>query len=181
MAGHKTLVVYYSRTGNTRRVAEALASALDAQVDALVDVRDRRGLLGYLSASVSGILGQRTSLRGELHDPSVFDLVVIGTPLWNGGVSAAVRSYLSSYWSRLPEVAFFATCSTTDCARAFDQMKQLADRDPEGLLRVTEAQLRSGSYETAANAFAERLGTHLSMPVRHLPVTPSDAAPPPGM
>jgi flavodoxin len=38
----KTLVAYYSRTGNTKRVAEALAENLNADIDAIVsDTKDK--------------------------------------------------------------------------------------------------------------------------------------------
>ena len=47
MTTSKVLVVYYSRTGATRRLAEALANALQADIEPITD-RENRSDFGYL-------------------------------------------------------------------------------------------------------------------------------------
>jgi flavodoxin len=42
----KTLVVYYSRTGTTRKVAEAIAGILRCDIEEVVDTKKRSGILG---------------------------------------------------------------------------------------------------------------------------------------
>jgi flavodoxin len=46
----KTLVVYYSRTGKTRFVAERVASELKADIEEVVDLKNRSGRFGFLKA-----------------------------------------------------------------------------------------------------------------------------------
>ena len=41
MTASKVLVVYYSRTGATRRLAEALAKALQADIEPIIDRKNR--------------------------------------------------------------------------------------------------------------------------------------------
>ena len=48
MANFRTLVVHYSRTGTTRKVAESLAAKLLCDSEVIIEERDRSGLLGYL-------------------------------------------------------------------------------------------------------------------------------------
>ena len=36
-----TLVVYYSRTGNTKAIGEAIAEALNADIDEIIDLKKR--------------------------------------------------------------------------------------------------------------------------------------------
>lgn len=48
MTASKALVVYYSRTGTTRRLAEVLAKALQADIELVIDKKNRSGTLGYL-------------------------------------------------------------------------------------------------------------------------------------
>ncbi|MEM3692877.1 MAG: hypothetical protein QXI39_02505 [Candidatus Bathyarchaeia archaeon] len=40
----KTLVVYYSRTGNTRKVAESIAQILGSDIEEVLDERKRTGV-----------------------------------------------------------------------------------------------------------------------------------------
>ena len=47
----KSLVVYYTRTGNTKFVAETIAAELGSDIEEVVDIKKREGTLGYMSAS----------------------------------------------------------------------------------------------------------------------------------
>jgi flavodoxin len=51
MTASKVLVVYYSRTGATRTLAEALAKALQADIEPIIDRKNRSGIFGYRVAS----------------------------------------------------------------------------------------------------------------------------------
>lgn len=46
----KIMIVYYSRTGNTHKVAEDMASRLGAGTERLIDRKNRKGLLGYIKS-----------------------------------------------------------------------------------------------------------------------------------
>ena len=59
----KALVVYYSRTGNTKHVAEMIAGALKADLEELVDKRGREGFLGYLRSGRDAIRDKTTELK----------------------------------------------------------------------------------------------------------------------
>jgi hypothetical protein len=55
----KTLVVYYSRTGNAKFVAETAAKELGADVEEIVDRKSRAGPLGWVSAGKAGSRGKK--------------------------------------------------------------------------------------------------------------------------
>jgi flavodoxin len=42
----KSLVVYYSRSGNTRFVAEQISEEIGADIEEIIDIKKRKGLLG---------------------------------------------------------------------------------------------------------------------------------------
>ena len=45
----KTLVACYSRTGNTRKVGELISKSLNADMDVIIDMKDRtRKIIGWL-------------------------------------------------------------------------------------------------------------------------------------
>ena len=78
-----TLVVYYSLTGHTRQIAEAIAAALDADLEAIEDTFNRDTVLGRPRSAIEGLLGLSSSISPPKHDLSEYDLVVVGTPVWS--------------------------------------------------------------------------------------------------
>ena len=104
-----TLVVYYSLTGNTRPIAEAIAAALDADLEVIEDTFNRDAGLGRPRSAIEGLLGLRSRITPPKHDLSEYDLVVVGTPVWAARLSSPVRAYLSQQRASLERVAFFCT------------------------------------------------------------------------
>jgi len=144
------LVVFFSRTGKVRRVAEAIAAELGADVEEVVDTRNRRGLFGLLNAAWDAILRRAARIEEPAHEPADYDLVVIGTPVWAWSVSAPVRGYLAHERGRLPEVAFFAVARGQGAARAVRVMAHLAGKEPRATLPLVRLYgVRHSSLERA--------------------------------
>ena len=90
----KTLVVYYSRTGKTRFVAEKMASELKADIEEVVDLKNRSGRFGFLRAGYDATRGNETKIWETKKSPSDFELIVVGTPVWNSRPASAISTYL---------------------------------------------------------------------------------------
>lgn len=141
----RILVVYYSRSGHTKRLAEQIAQAASADIEAIVDPTDRSGALGYLRSAYQAFRQRTVQIGPSKHDASAYDLVVVGTPIWDASVSSPVRSYLAREAGRLPAVAFFCTCGGRGGERAFAQMARECGKTPTTTLIVRDAELpRSG-------------------------------------
>ena len=89
----KTLVVYYSRTGKTRFVAEKVASELKADIEEVVDLKNRSGRFGFLRAGYDATRGNETEIGKTQKSPSNFELIVVGTPVWNSRPASAISTY----------------------------------------------------------------------------------------
>jgi flavodoxin len=57
-----TLVVYYSRTGKTRFVAEKVVAELKADIEEIVDLKNRKGRFGFLKAGYDATRGNGTEI-----------------------------------------------------------------------------------------------------------------------
>lgn len=95
------LVVYYSRTGTTRRVATELAAIGGWDVEPLIDMKPRDGLIGYGRSLLDSILGRTTQLAAPRHNPADYDLVVVGTPVWSASISTPIRTWLEEHVGHL--------------------------------------------------------------------------------
>ena len=104
----KRLVAYYSRTGITKRIGEELAEALEADSEEIVDQKSRKGRIGWLKAGMDATLQKMTEIKVQ-KTPKDYDVVIVGTPIWNGRVTPAIRTYLQSHDFSKRKIAFFTT------------------------------------------------------------------------
>jgi hypothetical protein len=89
--GKSMLVVYYSLTGNTERVAEDLAARLGADLERVDDRKNRSGFFGHLSAALDSVRERPAQITYIGKYPSDYALTLIGTPTWVGRMTPAVR------------------------------------------------------------------------------------------
>jgi flavodoxin len=157
MRNPKVLVVYYSRTGTTKQVADAIVGALGCDVEGIVDTRNRRGFFGYLRSGFEAASRRLTTLEPLQHDPAAYDLIVVGTPIWNASLSSPVRTYLSLHKGRLKNVAFFCTYGGSGARRVFAQMTEACGLKPLNLLDIREGQVKRGEHTGLVHNFVESL------------------------
>ena len=90
----KTLVVYYTRTGNSKFAAETIAAEVGADREEVVDLKNRKGRLAFLSAGRDAMRGKLTEIAQTKRNPLDYDLIVIVQPVWAGSPTPAIRTYL---------------------------------------------------------------------------------------
>ncbi|MBS1118946.1 MAG: flavodoxin [Deltaproteobacteria bacterium] len=171
----RLLVVYYTRTGATRRLAGSIAAELGADVDEIVDVADRSGVLGYLRSGFQATFRRPAPIGPAVRDPASYDLVIIGTPIWNMSVSSPVRSYLDRHRGRFRKVGFFCTCGGSGADRVFAQMAEVGEAKPVATLVVRDADLESSA--PAVERFAAEIVRALGA-TPPPPISPSPRIPP---
>lgn len=119
------LCVYYSRTGTTEKLMREIAEDLSCEIIRLDDGVDRSGLRGWLRSGLQAMARRLPAVKPpETSLPlSIYDLVIIGTPVWAGRCSSPVRSFLVEYGSELRQVAYVITRSSDlRYEEVFDQM-----------------------------------------------------------
>jgi flavodoxin len=120
----KSLIVYYSRTGNAKFVAETIASTIDADVEEVVDLKKRSGLVGFLSGGKDATQGKETEIAETKHQPKDYDLIILGTPVWSSSPTPALRTYISQNNLSDKKVALFFTAKKEN-QKAIDKTKAL--------------------------------------------------------
>jgi len=90
----KSLVVYYTRDGNTRFVAETIAAEIGADLEEVIDLKKRSGIFGYLSGGRDAIQGKETKISPSVKSPAGYELIVVGSPIWAGRPAPALTTYL---------------------------------------------------------------------------------------
>lgn len=153
----RVLVVYYSRSGTTRAVAEALAELLGGDIEEISETKGRDGWRGYLRSLIDG-MEKRPSLTARWKlDPGSYDLVVIGTPIWAWSLSAPVHAYLIAHRGKIRTGAFFCTYEATGSDSVFTQMAKYLGKSPRAVCAITSSEVASKSYGPQLEAFVADL------------------------
>lgn len=153
----RTLVVYYSLSGTTRRVAETIADLLGADLDEIEDPSDRRSPLGYLRSVFEALAKGLPAIRSR-RDPRQYDLVVLGTPVWAGTMASPMRSYLFSHRDALEHIACFCTMGGRGAQAALREMQALCGVEGVPTYSVAEKDVSSGRFEAKLRGFIGLLG-----------------------
>ncbi|MDD1670219.1 MAG: NAD(P)H-dependent oxidoreductase [Methanomicrobiales archaeon] len=75
-------IVYHSETGNTRKVAEAVAKATGAVLIPVKDLANYNKITMYLVGAGRAHKGEKAAIEPSKIDVSAYDLVVVGSPVW---------------------------------------------------------------------------------------------------
>jgi flavodoxin len=135
----KTLVIYYSRTGKTKFVAEKVAAKLKAEIEEVVDLKSRSGRFGFLKAGYDATRGNETEIEETKKSASDFEIIVIGTPVWNSRPASAISTYLKRNDFAGKKVAVFCTNEGMGEEKAVDRTKALiSNGDVVGELVVSK-------------------------------------------
>jgi len=150
----KSLVAYYSRTGNTKTLAEAIADTLNADIEPIVSDTTGKGM-GRLV--LQALFNVQAGIDQTTKDPSSYDVVIVGTPVWSYTMSTPVRTYLAKNKGKFKSVAFFCTYGGTGGERALKSMESFCGKTAVGMLDIVEKELRSGEYVEKVKRFATKL------------------------
>jgi flavodoxin len=121
----KALVVFYSLSGNTARVARDIAKRINADVECIQDTQHGSGVFAYLKDVIDAVRGVSAKIHAPLRDPRDYSLVIVGTPVWAGCITPAARAYLERTLGRLAEVAFFVTSGNTSASKVVPAMESI--------------------------------------------------------
>jgi flavodoxin len=152
----KILVVYYSRTGNTERVARDLASRLGADIEKITDKKKRSGLLGILSISKDIMKQKGTEIEEIQKNPAGYDIVAIGTPVWGPIPASAVSAYLEKTKADLPKAVFFTTSGSSTPENTVAYLEKIAGKKAVYYFGFNSEELKdAGLYESKISSVVE--------------------------
>ncbi|MGB9937673.1 MAG: flavodoxin family protein [Methanobacterium sp.] len=105
----KSAVIYYSRTGKTSAAAKALAEKTSGDLIEIKDLKNRKGIIGWIRAAMDARAMKITSIEPSTIDTSRYDRIFIGTPVWAGKPAPAINTVLKNFNLSGKDVTLFAT------------------------------------------------------------------------
>jgi menaquinone-dependent protoporphyrinogen IX oxidase len=153
----RTLIVYYSRTGLTRKVAVALAGLLGADLAEIRCDQYGPGILRYIRAAYDSVRGKLPSIELPPAVRQPYDLVIIGTPMWTGHPALPIRAFLAGGTKLPSRVALFVTRIGAPPERTFADMEARLPAAAEAKLALKSGDVRHDRFSQALKDFAAQL------------------------
>ncbi len=166
MSNQRVLVIFHSSSGNTRRVAQAIAEALNADLEQIqptrpfeVDITQKgaRNFRNMGRAAIRSLLKRAASIQPVAHAPAAYDLVIVGTPVYANSLPAPTRAFLKQYRADLLRVAFFCTGLDPENARVFELMANASEKAPVVTVAVHAPTVTEGTFHSQIEAFIAAL------------------------
>ncbi|MFX1453593.1 MAG: flavodoxin family protein [Promethearchaeota archaeon] len=154
----KSLVVFYSRTGTTKKIAELISSNLKSEIEEIIDTTKRTGfIIGFLKSGYAAMKEKLTIIEEIQKSPELYDLIILGTPIWASRMTPAIRTYISKNKSKFKRVAFFCTEGGNKGFKAFESMETFCDIKPLSTLEINKKEIKEGSHIDKIKSFTQKL------------------------
>lgn len=122
----RTLVVYFSRSGNTELMALEIAKSYAADVVRLEAEHYRLGLMGWINA-MTDARGEQAAITPEKVDLSAYDRIFVGSPIWLYSPAPPVWQFVASNDLTGKDVVLFNTFNSKFEPLFVDRFKQNVD------------------------------------------------------
>ena len=122
---NKILIVYYSLTGNTHLIAEAIKEQTGADVERLKPIKDLKSESGtrFFWGGMHAKMKQKPKLEPLKYDPKDYDLIFLGTPVWAWTLTPPIRSYLELIDLSSKNLAIW-NCAAGNGIKAMERLKK---------------------------------------------------------
>ena len=153
MAVSKVLVVVYSYTGTSRRVAKLLCSQHDWYLGEVAETRPRKGVLGMLRCLLDSKFRLKPPIRYDGPSPADFDAVVLVSPIWALQLASPMRSFVAMERQHLPDLAVVSVMGGEGAPNAVAEITSLCGHVPILSTALTAREVDDGSHAARLHAF----------------------------
>ena len=159
----KCLIVFYSRTGTARKVARTVISIIGQQtsfkcdLEELIDPTNRAGTAGYKLSYQEAVEKKQAPIKPTMHDPSSYDLVILGSPVWVYTMASALRTYMAKNAGKVKNAAFFCTYDFSGNKTTLQDMQELLGKPPIATFYTTTKEVVKGRHIQTVQNFVAAL------------------------
>ncbi|HEY7644972.1 MAG TPA: hypothetical protein VH858_08035 [Hyphomicrobiales bacterium] len=164
----KSLVVFYSRTGNTSLVASKIAALLNAETERILSRQAYDGPFGFAKAAFHSLTDRDVAIDPTKLTPDSYDLVVVAGPIWAGRIAPPVRTFLRRFRGHFKHAAFCVTHGGSAAATSFHQMETACEIRPLATLAVKAGDIAAGQYDLPVRTFVSTIENELGQDIRRM-------------
>lgn len=152
MKKNKTLVVFYSRTGNTKKVGKEIAGYLKADV-CEIESSKYPGFFGFLRAGLQAVFKKKPLIKFD-KNPDDYGLIILGTPNWGSKMASPVRSFIDG--KRFDNAGYFCVQGGSGGEKVLDEIEKLCGNAIAKMI-INDKEIKEGNYKEKIKEFCEKL------------------------
>ena len=159
----KSLVVYYSMSGNCEMVAGKIAEYTGADVLRLEPVKayPDSGFKKFFWGGKSAVMGDTPELNPYGFDASKYETIIIGFPVWASRMAPPLKTFVADNLEALKDkkISSFACQGGSGAEKAFSQLCGMLKRDSlDATLVLNDPKSRNNSEnEKTIEAFCDKI------------------------
>jgi flavodoxin len=154
----KTLIVFYSMSGNTKNVAKEIAKISGADTLELHPIQKYpdKGMKKFLWGGKSAVMGEKPVLQPYIFNADKYDMIIFGSPVWASSFTPPLRTFIDDNREQLDNKrkAAYVCFMGSGGQKALSKLKKFLGTDS------FEAELELGGKddrETKIKNFCEKL------------------------
>lgn len=168
------LVVYYSRTGTARQVAQQLGRIAQAHVGEIIDSKPRTGFRGDLRCVLDALLRREPKFRYAGPAPTRYRSVILVAPVWLRHLAAPMRAFLARGPQLPRHVGVVSVMAREGAYRAVQEVADAIRRNPAAVLAIRQQEVLNGTAAPSMERFLEELSSagRATQPLRPAELSP---------
>jgi flavodoxin len=155
----KILVAYYSRTGHNQVLANKIAETLNADLEEVIDLKSRKGIVGWIIGGRDSMTKQLTKIKKTTKNPAEYDLAVIVSPLWVGVAAPAMREYIVENKDKFKNIAVASISADGRSQAVITDVEELSGLKISSSFHISDAEFRK-DYKQKFDDFIKSIKTN---------------------
>lgn len=151
----KTLIAYYSRSNITKEVAESIAQKLNCDIEQIKPKNDYKGKIGYARGIKDALAAKIVDLEDLKYDPSGYDEVILGVPVWASKAANPLISYIDKNEGKFKDIKIFVTAGSSGFESTIKQIEEYTGLTASKTMTIQSIDVKNDAYESKLNEFIE--------------------------
>ena len=142
----KTLIAYYSFSGNNETLAKELQKRIDCDIFKIEAVSRR----SWLSIWLDLIFDRMPAIRFTPFSLAEYDRVICIAPIWASKIAAPLKTFLNSEKDKIKEYSFITVCggASGQVEKIEKQLTDIVGKKPYSIAELWISSLPQGKKET---------------------------------
>ncbi|CAJ0681978.1 flavodoxin family protein [Ralstonia mannitolilytica] len=155
----KKLIVYYSRTGTARQVAEQLAAQSGWQIAEVADEHPRAGFWGDVRCVIETVFHAPARYRYEGPPLDEVEHVIVIAPIWMGHLASPMRDFLAAQSPMSGHLSVICVMAARGAFSAVEEIARITAGIPAPVLALFQRDVMSGLSQEEVAGFIDQVKT----------------------